>query len=217
MKKLMCKLAALCAAAALFCAFAAAEETIETTVESGYENAVTMADVNQERVSVTVTGVEEGKQYLLIAQNDNAAAPTESNIIYINQDTSSGSSVSFEVFPKELETDKTYYVFLSSDAASGIITARALVGTFVLKEVKQEDGPIFGDLSENGTIGNEDTIPIRQHILKMEVMDPGSDEFKRADLNGDNDVNVNDYMTIIDYLNGKQGENALYLYYKDQA
>ena len=207
MKKLMCKLVVLCAAAALFCAFASAESAIETEAAEGYQSTVTMADVNQERVSVAVTGVEEGKQYLLIAQNADAA-PTESNIIYINQDTSSGTSVSFDVFPKELETDKTYYVFLSSDASSGTITARALVGTFVLKEVQEEEYPV-GDTDGDGFITALDADLILDYIanrgdarakLNSSSESYDADLFRRANTNSaDTRINMNDALQIFFY------------------
>ena len=202
MKKLMCKLAVLCTAAALFCAFASAESAIETEAAEGYQSTVTMADVNQERVSVTVAGVEEGKQYLLIAQNADAA-PTESNIIYINQDTSSGTSVSFEVFPKELETDKTYYVFLSSDASSGTITARALVGTFILKEAQEQEDK-FGDVNQDGMIDQDDVRVITAHVLQKRAEDIlTGDAFNRANLDGNEYVELADAMEIYNWMGNK--------------
>ena len=202
MKKLMCKLVVLCTAAALFCAFASAESAIETEAAEGYQSTVTMADVNQERVSVTVAGVEEGKQYLLIAQNADAA-PTESNIIYINQDTSSGTSVSFEVFPKELETDKTYYVFLSSDASSGTITARALVGTFILKEAQEQEDK-FGDVNQDGMIDQDDVRVITAHVLQKRAEDIlTGDAFNRANLDGNEYVELADAMEIYNWMGNK--------------
>ena len=196
MKKLMCKLAVLCTA------FASAESAIETEAAEGYQSTVTMADVNQERVSVTVAGVEEGKQYLLIAQNADAA-PTESNIIYINQDTSSGTSVSFEVFPKELETDKTYYVFLSSDASSGTITARALVGTFILKEAQEQEDK-FGDVNQDGMIDQDDVRVITAHVLQKRAEDIlTGDAFNRANLDGNEYVELADAMEIYNWMGNK--------------
>ncbi len=66
------------------------------------------------QLKVTLSGVTAGDYYLILAQNA-TGVPTEDNIVYIDQVTAEGTSVTFKVYPGKLEAGTTYYVYRSSN------------------------------------------------------------------------------------------------------
>ena len=70
-----------------------------------------------DNVVIKLSGVTEGKYYLALATSTELKAPpTKSDdILYLDQQTA-GDSVSFKVYPAQLEAGTTYYVYLISNA-----------------------------------------------------------------------------------------------------
>lgn len=117
------------------------------TKEAGYEDAVTLtpqtADgtgitgssdtelggtfyAGAEKLQVTYTGAA-GTQYLVLALDKvGNVAPTEDNIVYIDQRAADSTGVTFTVYPSSLVSGKTYGIYLSS--SDGMSLTR--VGSF---------------------------------------------------------------------------------------
>ena len=77
---------------------------------------------NAKRFQVTISNTVDQKYYLVIVTDENAA-PTQTNTKYIDQKTSAGGSIIFDVYPSELTSGKTYYIFLSDNTedSSGLV------------------------------------------------------------------------------------------------
>ena len=76
--------------------------------------------VDAERVTVTFSGAKASKYYLVVALDDDNQYPTvgddgKNTVAYINQETASSTSVSFDVYPKSLVSGQTYNVYVSSN------------------------------------------------------------------------------------------------------
>lgn len=126
------------------------------SVSSTDSSGVTLEKNGEEKVNVTYASAETGKEYLVLATKK-AVTPTSlkaDDIVYINQETATGSGVTFTVYPSELKT-QTYYVYMSSNASSGI-TALTQVGTYVA------EGPAYtlGDVNADGRVRANDATAI---------------------------------------------------------
>jgi hypothetical protein len=119
------------------CAFAATSIDVGTITESS--KAVT--------VNFTVTGAEANDDVTILVykKDSETAEPTESNIVYINQLSATGSNIQFNLLADAAEG--TYEVRMGG---TGIETAD--IGTFTLSSV------IYGDVDGNGDIDAFDAV-----------------------------------------------------------
>ena len=61
--------------------------------------------------------IESGREYLVMVIEGEDAAPTETNVVYIDQLTAEGSSIEFNLYPAMLKSDVVYHVCLSTNAS----------------------------------------------------------------------------------------------------
>ena len=122
-------LLAVCVASALMAvsALAAGESFNDIAVEAAYADSVT-AVADGEALKVSYSGAQNGKFYLISVLSDDSGKMDSSNTAYIYQVTAADSNVSFDV-KSALFKPGPYYVYLSSNASSGI-GKKALVATF---------------------------------------------------------------------------------------
>ena len=144
-----------------------------------------------ERFQVTVANTADQKFYLVIAKDEDAA-PTEQNLKYIDQKTSSDGSVIFDVYPSELRSGNTYYIALSSNAGNGSLENIA--------SFKYFEAYMPGDVNDDKVININDAMAIINHIVKRNLIIEPS-KLKAADVTGDDVININDVMEIINYIN----------------
>lgn len=146
-----------------------------------------------EKVNVTYGSAEPGKEYLVLATNKEVtpAGLKAEDIVYIDQKTAEGTSVSFTVYPKELKT-QAYYVYMSSNASSGI-TALQKVGTYTA------EGPAYtlGDVDKDGKINSNDALEALKHSVHKIVLK--DDRFLAADVTRDGKVNSDDALDILKF------------------
>ena len=132
MKKWLKQSLLLCLLAALLCGSVLAADTesglCDLTSHNGYQlTAVgTPVDVDGKRVypgtqtlSLTCEHPAAGENLLLVQTDE--GAPTEQNLVYIDQKT---GSADFEIYPSSLADGVTYYVYIAND------TGKTLAGTF---------------------------------------------------------------------------------------
>lgn len=149
-----------------------------------------------EKVNVTYGSAEPGKEYLVLATNKEVtpAGLKAEDIVYIDQKTAEGTSVSFTVYPKELKT-QAYYVYMSSNASSGI-TALQKVGTYTA------EGPAYtpGDLNDDGRVRANDATLALRGAAGLETLT--ETQTLAADVNGDGRVRANDATMILRFAAG---------------
>ena len=115
--------------------------------------------VGAEKVTLTYDKAVKDSYYLVLALNDDTGIPTVSNIAYINQDTATGTEVSFTVYPNKLENDKTYTVYLSSN--DGTLTTLTKQGSFSYYVPY-----ILGDVTGEETINSLDALWVLQYAAQ---------------------------------------------------
>ena len=153
-----------------------------------------------EKVEVTYSSAQEGKQYLVMAVTeaaitDEGIIPTKSNIVYMDQtdeNGAQGNSVSFQVYPKELTTG-TYHICMSSNATDESSLHK-------ITEVASFDFCKYGDANGDGIVNVQDINKLIQQIVNGVEMSPGA--LKAANTNRDEDgiVNVQDINKIISHI-----------------
>lgn len=162
----------------------AAEAEIEgKTVSDFYANA--------EKLKVTLTGAEDGDYYLILAQTDDEV-PTDSNIVYIDQDTAASGSVSFTVYPSQLDADTTYYVYVASSSGD-----RAQLLTF-----RYYVAYTLGDVNEDGSIGTMDALWILQSYAGNRTLT--SNQSLAADVNKDGSIGTMDALWVLQAYAGNR-------------
>lgn len=98
------------------------------------------------KVQVSFSSVS-GSQYLALALNDESQVPTESNVSYIDQVPATGETAVLTIYPGQMESGKTYAVWLSSNAETGSITTLTKAGSFAYYAPYTP-----GDVDEDGEI-----------------------------------------------------------------
>ena len=189
-KWMMCVLAVCLLTVALsVTAFAAETDGIQSVTPT--KNGVTVSSQTSEKFTLTYSGAESGKEYLVVVSSDSTKTLNDKTIYYIDQ-KQADSGVSFQVYPKTL-SDGTYYVYLSSNASNGI-TALEPVATIEAK------GPAYmlGDVNENKRIDTNDAVQILQHLAKLRTLTGNS--LLAANTNGKGGVDTNDAVQILRYL-----------------
>ncbi|MBR2521431.1 MAG: dockerin type I repeat-containing protein [Oscillospiraceae bacterium] len=138
---------------------AAPEEGItDVKVESAYASTVSIkVDSGKEKLDITYTGAQSGCYYLVLAMSDQTGTPTDNNIVYIDQASAGGSSITMTVYPSQLQA-QTYYIYMSSNASSGI-TKLVKVASFTY-EVPYK----LGDVNEDKKISGVDALWVLQSV-----------------------------------------------------
>ena len=159
-----------------------------------------------EKFALTVTDSNAAaKQILLFALNTNASGviPNADNIVYIDQLTAdSNGAAAFTVFPKADLPDGTYYLYVSSDAATGTFAALTEVGNFTYGGGSQpvESDVKTGDVDGNSSVNVADAAVIVNYSVGSVSL--SAEQLKAADVDKNNSVNVADAAMIVNYAVG---------------
>lgn len=159
--------------------------TITPTTDGGktgyYANAV--------RMGVEATGLEKGKQYLLLVLSGEGA-PTEGNIAYINQAAAGADgSISFNAYPSAL-TSGTYRVYIVGGSRA---FSAGPAATF---QVDQKY--TLGDVNADDKINIKDVAEVLNHIVKNKTLTGNA--FSAADVVTDGVINIKDTAKILNYI-----------------
>lgn len=156
---------------------------------------------DNEKFSVTASGVTSGEQYLLLVlKEDNGAfsAPTESNIIYIDQAAADGTSITFDnVFPTLMNMNTQYEVHVVGTGKD----YNSSKSTFSYDYVTY----IRGDADGDRDIYANDAMLILQYSVS--IIDDTKLNTAAADVDGDGHVYANDAMLVLQRSVGILDEN----------
>ena len=144
---------------------------------------------NAEKIKV-VADAQNDKFYLIIAQND-TQVPTEGNIEYIDQTTGTSNTATFTVYPKNLVSGTTYYIYLSS-SADAMGSGRTPIASFEYYAPYK-----LGDVDDNGTVNANDALMALQ--IAGELITPTASQVAAADVDKSGVVNASDALSILQY------------------
>ena len=144
---------------------------------------------NAVRMGVEATGLEKGKQYLLLVLSGEGA-PTEGNIAYIDQAAAGADgSISFNAYPSALTTG-TYRVYIVGGSRA---FSAGPAATF---QVDQKY--TLGDVNADDKINIKDVAEVLNHIVKNKTLTGNA--FSAADVVTDGVINIKDTAKILNYI-----------------
>ncbi len=143
------------------------------------------------RLEVKYTAAVADAQYVVMVLNDGNTVPTENNVAFIDQN----GTATFDVYPGTLENGKTYDVYISSNAASGI-QAATKVASFSYYAAFTP-----GDVNEDGAIDTLDAMQCFNHYVGNTELT--GNQFLAADVaEPSGEVDTLDGMRILNYYVG---------------
>ena len=146
------------------------------------------------KLSVEVSNLQNGKQYLLlIVKNGTNGALTGDSIYYIAQAAATDGKVAFPAYPKTMSSG-SYTVYLTGGGRT--ISSGAKVGSFDYYQAYT-----LGDVNEDGTIDSVDALKILQNWVGK--IDLKSNQKLAADVNKDNAIDSVDALKILQLWIGK--------------
>ena len=173
------------------------------TVADGFEGKVTLTPVtadgtpamashgaymNAVKLNVSYTDAAQGGFYLVLALDSDNGMPTESSIQYINQETAGSSQVDFTIYPKDLESGMTYYIYLSSNA-DGQLDGLTCVASFTYATYR------LGDVDGNGYVSSNDALWVMNAAVGNMKLD--AVQMMAADVNQNGSVDAKDALAIL--------------------
>lgn len=144
------------------------------------------------RIKVDLTGAESGKEYLVIVTEGQDVTPDANNIVYIDQVTASGSSVSFNVYPRALTSGKTYSVRISTNAGDATTGALTEKGSF-----QYYAAYTLGDVNQDTYIDADDATQVLLYAVQRVQLTGNA--LSAADVTADGYVDGDDATQILLY------------------
>ncbi len=138
------------------------------------------------RFELTGTGTD-GTQYAVFVLGDNGSVPTKSNIAYMDQDTASNGTISFNLYPGSLSSG-TYNVYLAAGGGDGLqkVAAFSYYQAYTL-----------GDVDADGKINASDALVALQK--SVELIELSDTQMMAADVTKDGKINSSDALKILQY------------------
>lgn len=168
-------------------------ETISPTAPaSGFDEFY--AEAEKFNVTYTDAAIEAGEQYLLLVCSG-SGAPSESNIVYINQVTSVAGSVTFEnAYPSSL-TKGTYRIYVIGTHSSYELNSPTATFEYYVPY-------ILGDCDGIAGIDVRDALAVLSHIVGKRVL-TGSDYLAADVAAPKNTIDISDALRILARVVGK--------------
>lgn len=162
----------------------------ETAIPVGKDGNTEGYYANAVRMGVKATGLESGKQYLLLVLSGEGA-PTEGNIAYIDQAAAGADgSISFNAYPSALTSGTTYRVYIVGGSRA---FSAGPAATF---QVDQKY--TLGDVNADDKINIKDVAEVLNHIVKNKTLTGNA--FSAADVVTDGVINIKDTAKILNYI-----------------
>ena len=173
------------------------------TANQSVINASTQGDYSDYYVDAVRFGVEKDgltvdAQYLLLVVKG-TEAPSEKNIVYIDQQAADSSGkVSFNAYPGSLTKDnyRVYVVGEDSPFDTTIPTA----------SFSYYQPYTLGDVDGDKLININDAMAILNHLVGKDGCILTGSSYLAANINGDSTVNINDAMELLNFLAGKPSD-----------
>lgn len=151
-----------------------------------------------EKITVTISDVQAASYYLVVAQSKQGAPTEDTGIVYIDQQSANGTTVTFVIYPSQLDEGK-YYVYFTSNAESGTITNKSFVADSPAITFSYYTPYPKGDVDGNTRVNINDALRVLQRIVGYVLTDG---ELARADVNGDGAININDALAVMQMIVG---------------
>ncbi|MBQ9411766.1 MAG: hypothetical protein IJU29_01560 [Oscillospiraceae bacterium] len=152
---------------------------------------------NAEKMTVELSNVQSGSYYLVVAQTKKGVPTEDTGIVYIDQQTTAGSTVTFTIYPSKLSSGECY-VYFTSNAESGSIKSGAFDANNPAITFSYYAPFPRGDVNGDQKITTADAIRVLEHIAQVKNLN--SDEETRADVNKDGRFTTADAIYVLEHI-----------------
>ena len=154
----------------------------------GKEGTGTSAVIDGDAFNLT-TNAEDGEMYLLLVLAGDAVLPDKDNILYVNQETAEGDTVTFEnVYPKSIANSTIYLAGGNLDGLTPIGTIEVAAPAF-----------IKGDVDLNSAVEINDVVTLLRHVLDAKVITDAS-SLAAGEVTNDSTLDINDVVKLLRYV-----------------
>ena len=159
------------------------------------------------KLGVTYSNATGGKNYIIFLSTNSGVPSSSEEVYYVKQGTASGSgtvSVEFNVYPKDMATDLTLYLLITSDDGNGNIQVPLFYCAESEHWLEPTGGAVLkGDVNLDLAVDGKDITLLRRYN-KDKVKYPLSDAgLANADVNGDHAVDGKDITLLRRYNKDK--------------
>lgn len=158
--------------------------------KEGYETFYAGSD----KLSVKVTGLTAGQQYLVLLVTGDGQTVTEDSICYIDQKSPTGTEVTFDVYPKLPESSGEMTLIVTGSGGytrKDVSLGYAVSGTYEKAPYK------LGDVNDDTAIDSDDALLVLKHSVHLVTLDPTPQ--LAADVNKDTHIDSDDALLILKY------------------
>lgn len=141
------------------------------------------------QLGMEVANPQDGKEYLVFVLKGDTTQPSETNIVYINQETGA-AGLTFHLYPSSLENGTVYTVCLSSTG-----TGLQKAGSFRYYAAYK-----LGDVNEDGAIDVSDALQVLNHYVGNITL--SGSKLSAAEVTNDGAVDVSDALKILNFYVG---------------
>lgn len=150
---------------------------------------------DSEKLTVKLSGTEAGKHYFILLTTGDSVNPTEENMFYMDQQTATGSTTTFIVFPMQGLAEPgemtSANLFITSNA-DGFVTRKITLG-YANSVPYVEPEFVLGDVDANGIWNAADALRVLR--IGAGTLDGATSTQKKAA-----DVDRNDMFNATDAL-----------------
>ena len=133
----------------------------------------------------------------LVAGTELPKSKAEESVYYVNQQTATGTSVEFNVFPKEIkETTKMTLFITSDDGKANISVPVSFLADAAVAFVK-------GDINNDGVVNAKDVTLFRRYLADKTKNALDATQLLAADINEDGKQDAKDVTLLRRYLSDK--------------
>lgn len=172
-------------------AFADAVSVVPLKADGSAAELVGGVYVDAVKLQVTYSDAVPSCYYMVLALTSENGVPTENNILYLDQVTAQGE-VSFTVYPRAMADGETGYIYLSSNADTGV-GGLTKVASFTYTSVSVTYR--LGDVDGNSFISSNDAVWVMNAAAENIQLDAA--QTLAADVNLDGSVDATDALFIL--------------------
>jgi len=125
-----------------------------------------------EKFTLSYAETNAANYHMVLALFDNSGAPTESNLVYIDQTSASEGKIDFTVYPSELVDGKTYYVYVVGTELDKTQVASFSYYEYVVPTVAEFNGtgyPTVGAAISAASAAGGGTVTLRSDAAETTV------------------------------------------------
>lgn len=177
-------------------AFAGDPGTIQSIEIDNTRTTTVAYDDGDVQFGSTYNAATENGMYLILVLREQLGSdlPTASDILYVDQATASGTSVTFDVYPTEIEDDESY-IYLAGTGLSELTK----LGT-IIPNVEEITG-MKGDVDLDDDVDMADAIMLLRHTLGIETIDDAA-SLANGEVTGNTTLDMQDCIKILRYYLG---------------